>query len=129
MTIRFFAATAAFMLLGACATTPQPPPANLAVTPSAAAPPAAAPSAPPASAGADDHLKVLAKRARELNYTVENRNGQPFYCQTAAQLGTRFQTKGCMNQADFEDVVRRSSEIKTIMHQPGSCSGVNCVHN
>lgn len=127
MNIRFLTTTIALALLSACAATPPPPaapaPARVATTSTAPVPAAAA------SNGQDEHAKYLAKKARELDYQIETRKGQVFYCQTSAQLGTRFETKGCLNEADFEDVVRRSTELQTIMHQPGSCSGTNCVHN
>jgi hypothetical protein len=125
MTTRFFATSAASLILGACAGTPPPTaPTNLAAAPVAAAAPA-----PTAAATNDDHRKMLAKKARELDYIVEKRNGQLDYCLTSAQLGTRFKTKGCLSEADFEDVVRRSAELQTNMHQPSSCSGPGCVHN
>lgn len=130
MNIRFLTTTAALTLLSACAATPPPPappaPATMVV---AAVPTAAAAPAAMASSGPDEHTKYLAKKAKELDYQIEKRKGQVFYCQTSAQLGTRFQTKGCLNEADFEDVVRRSAELQTTMHQPGSCSGTACVHN
>ena len=76
-----------------------------------------------------DHARMLAKRARELDYRVEYQQGQPFYCHTAAKLGTRFEHKDCLSEPDFEDVVRRSEQLKNIMLQPLSCSGRECVHN
>jgi membrane-bound lytic murein transglycosylase len=129
--IRFLTTTTALALLSACAASPPTPapaaPATvIAAVPAASATPTAAATA---SNGPDEHTKYLAKKAKELDYQIEKRNGQVFYCQTSAQLGTRFQTKGCLNEADFEDVVRRSAELQTIMHQPGSCSGTACVHN
>lgn len=123
-TLRSLAITAAIVLLGACAATPQPQPvANRSIAPTAAAPSA------PAKVAADDHATALAKRASELGYQVEKHKGQPFYCLTSAQLGTRFQTKGCLSEADFESVVRRSEQLKIIELQPSSCSGAGCVNH
>jgi hypothetical protein len=134
MNIRFLTTTTALALLSACAASPPPPapapPALVAAVPATPATPAATATATAtASNGHDEHAKFLAKKARELDYQVEKRNGQVFYCQTSAQLGTRFQTKGCLNEADFEDVVRRSAELQNIMRQPSNCSGTGCVHN
>lgn len=133
MAIRPLATATAIMLLGACASTPQTPAASHPVASAAAAnqPVARAPaptSTPTAKVTTDDHASTLSRRAGELGYRVEKQKGQRVYCLTSAQIGTRFQTKGCLTEADFESVVRRSEELKTIMiQQQGGCTGAGCV--
>ena len=126
MHIRFFAATAVLILLGGCAATPpQPNPM----------PPPVAQQVASASAATTDlsdveHTRTLAKRARELDYRIEYQHGQPFYCHTSAQLGTRFESKGCLTEPQFEDVIRNSADLKNIMHQQQkNCTGAGCVIN
>jgi hypothetical protein len=119
MNIRFFATTSALVLLGACAATPpQPDPT---VTQQVAS----------ATDLSDvEHTRKLTKRARELDYRIEYQHGQPFYCHTSAQLGTRFETKGCLTEPQFEDVVRNSADLKQIMlQQQKNCTGSGCVIN
>ncbi len=125
MNIRFLSTTAALVLLSACAAAPAPPaPATVvAAVPAVSATPAAT-----TNGGQDEHTKYLAKKARELDYQVETRNGQRNYCLNSAPLGSRFEKKSCVNEAQFEDVVRNSAEIQNYMRQ-GNCSGPGCVHN
>ena len=90
MNIRFFTTTAAMALLSACAATPPPPtPPAPATTVVAAVPTAATASAATASSGPNEHTKYLAKKAKELDYQVETRKGQVFYCQTSAQVSNQ----------------------------------------
>ena len=48
---------------------------------------------------------------------------------TPLLIGARFEHNECLSEPDFEDVVRRSEQLKNIMLQPLSCSGRECVHN
>jgi hypothetical protein len=126
MNIRFFATTAALILLGACAATPpHPDPMNRPAAQQVASAPAAA-----TDLSDVEHTRILAKRARELDYRIEFQHGQPFYCHTSAQLGTRFESKGCLTEPQFEDVVRNSADLKNIMlQQQKNCTGAGCVIN
>jgi hypothetical protein len=135
MEVRFFATATALIILSACASSPPQAakPVQLAAATPYVAPPVAQPAAATTTATSDlsdvEHTRRLAKKARELSYHVEYKKGEPFYCHTSAQLGTRFETKACINEAEFEDVVRRSEQVSNIMNTQPACTGPSCMHN
>lgn len=127
------------VLLQACATAPTPPTtvAHMAsaapAAPATAVAPAAAPAAAAASVtgsdmSADDHIKMLAKRARDLEYKIQVQNGKRIYCHSEAALGTRFVTKTCLSESGFEDVLQNIDTLQATRDQ-GACNLPSCQHN
>jgi hypothetical protein len=131
--IHLCASTAAFIFLAGCAGTPPQPAAASPVLASSVAVqnpvPAAAASTPAAAPTDDDHVKSLAKSARELGYRVEKQQDARVYCHTEAKLGSRFAKKECLDEPSFEDVVRNVAITQATMRQSSGCSAANCIHN
>jgi hypothetical protein len=120
----------AFMLatLTACAvSTPQP--TRMASAARSGAPAAATTAATGASAiPAMDEVRVAdsEKRAKEMGYHVEMRDGTRFFCRTVAPMGTRIPQKECLRSDAMQQLIRRTEEDKMNIRQFQSC-GPNCV--
>lgn len=110
------------------------PPADS--TPSTAQSPAAqAPTASPTSAKASapsataDPSLATIKKARDAGFRTEFVHGVAQYCKYDAVIGTRFQTKRCMNELQLEnyllmlDSARDAQRQNTVCNGGGSCNG------
>jgi hypothetical protein len=128
--VRRFGITAAVILLTACTSAPPAPtPAavQVAAAPQVAAAAAGVPIAPTPIADSDQTL-MLAKKAHQYDYQVQNRDGHRFYCHTGAALGSRFESKKCVDEPTFEEVVR-NAEVTSSSKWQSSCNGANCIHH
>ena len=122
----------AFMLatLTACASsTPQPQPMHMASAARSGAPAATTTATTGASAiPVMDEGRVAdsEKRAKEMGYHVEMRDGTRFFCRTVAPMGTRIPQKECLRSDAMQQLIRRTDADKMNIRQFQSC-GPNCV--
>lgn len=104
---------AALGVLGACATTsPQP----------------AAPARPAATLGAApaDDTRTLMRQAREMGYTMEERNGQRYFCHDDANLGSRIPKHECINEATFVERQASIAQNKDAYGRSRMCGNMGC---
>jgi hypothetical protein len=87
MQIRTLPVAMAGILLSACVASPQKPRARAA----AATPAVQNPDAP-----YDARIAEASRRAKEMGYHVETRQGVQFYCRTVAPIGSRLIEKECL---------------------------------
>jgi hypothetical protein len=104
-------------------TTP-PAPASSAATSSATAP--AAKPADSATAASSEPSPELLKQARREGFKPKKRNGVTLFCQTSAQLGTRFESETCVDETQLKVVVQQREDQRNVLRQQGACTGSNC---
>jgi hypothetical protein len=100
MTKRVLATAVLGTILGACSTTgPHSPAGEFAASGGAQ------------SAGdAAGPLADLDKRAREMGYRVESRNGEKAYCRNSAPTASHISRQDCLNSAGLLQLVRNAEK-------------------
>lgn len=100
--------------------------ASAASTAAAASPSAATqtPAAPAAAASAAPSAETL-KQARQAGFRPQLVKGVTVYCREDANLGTRFATKKCLNEAQLKSTLEQRRDVRDAMQQPGAC-GAGC---
>jgi hypothetical protein len=102
-------------------------------TTSSAAP--ASSSAASSSASSTDSAPAgpspdLIKKARNEGFKPEvQKNGETMYCYKDASLGTRFETKKCINADQLKAEIQRRQDQRDSLHGLRSCTGAGCGAN
>jgi hypothetical protein len=101
MTIRVWPVALLSTLLTACAASPQKPPTAV------VAAPAAGTQKPAAHY---DQGEVLDKRAREMGYKIETRNGERSYCRNSAPTGSHIPREACLTADAMARVAKAADD-------------------
>jgi hypothetical protein len=133
------------LALGPCyAQSPAPSsaPAAAATSSSASTPQSTTSSAAPAStsaasssASSTDSTPTgpspdLIKKARNEGFKPEvQKNGETIYCYKDASLGTRFETKKCVNADQLKAEIQRRQDQKDSLGRLRTCTGAGCGAN
>jgi hypothetical protein len=114
MPIRSLLLVAALGVLGACAATP----------PQAAAP---APSATMLNAPtAVERSYELMRQAREAGYTMEEHNGERYFCIDDSSVGSRIKKHECLNEATFAERQLSIAQNKDAFARSRMCGNMGC---
>ena len=114
MPIRTLILVAAIGVLGACAATP----------PQAAAP---APSATALNAPtAVERSRELMRQARDMGYTMEERNGERFFCIDDSNVGSHIRKRECLNEATFVERQLSIAQNKDAYTRSRMCGNMGC---
>ncbi len=126
--------TLALMAAGCASTSAQPPAAPVASPPPAAATAAqvtptsqSAALSDKAAAAVGTH-DALVKSARTMGYKLrQDKNGDPIYCHTEAELGSRFEKTSCITEDNMKQRIQDMIETQEYMRTaPNRCAGSTC---
>jgi hypothetical protein len=114
MQIRTFFFVVTLGVLGACAATP---PAATAPAPSAAAL-----NAPTAV----ERSRTLMQQARDMGYTIEERNGERYFCTDDSNVGSHIHKHECLNEATFVERQASIAQNKDAYSRTRMCGNMGC---
>jgi hypothetical protein len=97
-------------------------PASSAADSSDKAPPAATSGTDSTAASSDPSPEVI-KAARREGFTPKKRNGVTKFCQSTAQMNTRFVTETCLNEAQLQQAIQQRQDVRNQLSQPNACVG------
>jgi len=118
MEIEFWLVMTLGIFLSACAASSHQPP------PAAVTEPVAASQKP----GPPNYETAeLDRRAREMGYRVETRNGERFYCQNSAPVGTHISRMHCLSIVMMAQMAREDDEIQDKLSQRGNKLCPSCI--
>jgi hypothetical protein len=84
---------------------------------------ASAQTAPAVTAAKKEPSAAARKKAREYGFHAEVYDGKTMFCRDDATLGTRIESKRCMNSEDFEDYGRMLQIARDTMKSKNQCQG------
>jgi hypothetical protein len=111
------------------ATPATPSTSSSSTQPAASTPAPAAANASSASANSSTPAapsEDFIKKARNEGFKPEvQKNGETLFCRKDASLGTRFETKKCLNQDQVQQVIYAAQDQRNNL-RPRTCQGAGC---
>jgi len=59
-------------------------------------------------------------------YKPETQKGVTLYCRRDADLGSRFETKKCVNQDQLEQEINARQDVRNMLGKAATCTGAHC---
>lgn len=85
----------------------------------------AATSTTSSAAAVSEPSPEVVKMALHEGFKPKKRNGITLFCHTDANLGTRFPSEKCCDEAHMKMLVQQREDMRDQMRHPAGCSGCN----